>query len=158
MGSGVFYTEHHLWQLRSLEERKNSVDKRVLIRVVAGLIYQGDRVLVCQRRKGGLFPLKWEFPGGKVENGEDVLATLRRELMEELGIEAQSAKEVFRHSHSYPDQTVDLVFFRVEAYRGSVSNKIFESVRWLNVEELQELDFLEGDLPLIEKLMDGELR
>jgi 8-oxo-dGTP diphosphatase len=130
----------------------------VPVRVVAGLIYQGDRVLVCQRKEGGSFPLKWEFPGGKVENREDDLATLRRELKEELGIEVQSAGEVFRHSHSYPDQIVDLIFFKIEIYRGSVSNKVFERVRWLNVKDLKELDFLEGDLPLIEKLISGKLR
>jgi 8-oxo-dGTP diphosphatase len=130
----------------------------VPVRVVAGLIYQGDRVLACQRKEGGSFPLKWEFPGGKVENGEDDLATLRRELKEELGIEVQSAREVFRHSHSYPDQIVDLIFFKIEIYRGSVSNKVFERVRWLNVKDLKELDFLEGDLPLIEKLISGKLR
>jgi hypothetical protein len=74
-----------------------------------------------------------------------------------LGIDVQSAREVFRHSHSYPDQLVDLIFFKIETYHGSVSNKVFECARWLNVKDLAELDFLEGDLPLIEKLVADRL-
>jgi 8-oxo-dGTP diphosphatase len=127
------------------------------IHVVAGLVCQGSRLLVCQRRADVLYPLKWEFPGGKLEEGESLLTALRRELKEELGIEVESASELFRHSHSYPNQTVDLVFFKVETYHGSVSNKAFERVEWLDVRKLKGVDFLEGDLLLIEKLTSGEL-
>jgi len=125
------------------------------IQVVAGLIHQQDRLLVCQRREGGSFPLKWEFPGGKVENGEDYLTALRRELKEELGIDLQSATEIFRHRHSYPDRVVvDLVFFRVDDYQGTVSNLAFHRFLWVEVQRLKELDFLDGDLPLIENLIN----
>lgn len=127
------------------------------LQVVAALIYQGDRLLVCQRRAKDLFPLKWEFPGGKVESGEDCVSALRRELREELGIEIQSAREVFRHKHLYSDGTeVELIFFRVDDYRESVVNRVFQQILWAEVERLKELDFLEGDLPLIEKLSRQE--
>lgn len=129
------------------------------IQVVAALIYQGDRLLVCQRRENGAFPLKWEFPGGKVERGEGYLTALQRELKEELGIEVQSATEIFRHSHFYPDPLeVELIFFRVENYRGAVANRAFQQVLWVDIRRLEELDFLEGDLPLIDKLIHGQLR
>lgn len=125
------------------------------VQVVAGLIHQQDRLLACQRREGGSFPLKWEFPGGKVENGEDYLTALRRELKEELGIELQSATEIFRHRHSYPDGlVVELVFFRVDEYQGMVSNLAFHRFLWVEVQGLKELDFLDGDLPLIEKIVN----
>ncbi len=125
------------------------------VQVVAGLIHQQDRLLVCQRREGGSFPLKWEFPGGKVENGEDYLTALRRELKEELGIELQSATEIFRHRHSYPDRlVVELVFFRVDDYQGTVSNLAFHRFLWVEIQGLKELDFLDGDLPLIEKIIN----
>ena len=127
------------------------------IRVVAGLVYQDRRLLVCQRRDDASYPLKWEFPGGKVEEGENLLTSLRRELKEELGIEVESASELFHHTHSYPNQTVELVFFKVETYRGSVSNKQFERIEWLDVGKLKAVDFLEGDLLLIEKLTSGDL-
>jgi mutator protein MutT len=127
------------------------------IQVVAALIYQGGRLLVCQRREEGPFPLKWEFPGGKVEGGEEGWAALRRELLEELGIEILSAKEIYRHQHRYPDPLeVELIFFRVEVYRGTVVNRAFQQILWAELRELEQLDFLEADLPLIERLLSQE--
>jgi len=129
----------------------------VTIQVVAALLYRENRLLVCQRKENGSFPLKWEFPGGKVERGEGNLAALCRELREELGIEVQSATEIFRHKHLYPDRTeVDLTFFRVDDYRAPVANRVFQQILWIEVHRLKELDFLEGDLPLIEKLARQE--
>jgi len=134
-------------------------DKPVAIRVVAGLIFQRERLLVCQRREGGPFPFKWEFPGGKVERGEENLAALHRELKEELGVEIQSATEIFRYRHFYPDHLeVQLVFFRVDDYQGTVSNQAFRQLLWVEVQELKKLDFLEGDLPLIEKIINQRFR
>ena len=125
--------------------------------VVAALIYRGDRLLICQRRAEGSFPLKWEFPGGKVKRGEEYIGALRRELREELGIEMQSAREVFRHKHLYPNGTeVELIFFRVDDYREAVVNRVFQQILWVEAQRLKELDFLEGDLPLIEKLSRQE--
>ncbi len=128
------------------------------VAVAAALIYQSDRLLVCQRRKGGPFALKWEFPGGKLERGEEYLSALQREIKEELGIEIQAATEVFRHTHAYPGQMeVALRFFRVEEYRGTVANLVFEKLFWAAPSELQELDFLEADLPLVRKIARREL-
>ncbi len=65
-----------------------------MITVAAGILTQGGRVLICQRKRSGAFPLQWEFPGGKVESGEDVQTCLRRELHEELAIEADVGAEI----------------------------------------------------------------
>lgn len=125
--------------------------------VVAALIFRGDRLLVCQRRAQGSFPLKWEFPGGKVEMGEEYVGALRRELREELGIEIRSAREVFRHKHLYPNGSeVELIFFRVDDYREALVNRVFQQILWVETRRLKELDFLEGDLPLVEKLSRQE--
>lgn len=125
--------------------------------VVAALIFRGDRLLVCQRRAQGSFPLKWEFPGGKVERGEEYVGALRRELREELGIEIRSAREVFRHQHLYPNGSeVELIFFRVDDYREALVNRVFQQILWVETQRLKELDFLEGDLPLVEKLSRQE--
>ena len=133
--------------------------KTVAVKVVAALIYEGARLLACQRREGGSHPLKWEFPGGKVEEGEDCLAALKRELAEELGIEVQSASEVARYRYVYPARfEVELYFFRVEQYGGVASNRAFQRLARVEVDRLKELDFLEGDLPLIEKLIRGDIR
>ena len=82
------------------------------IEVVAGIICEEGRLLAGQRKESGLFPGKWEFPGGKVERGEERLAALRRELNEELGITVISAVEVFRYRHKYANEVkVHLVSF-----------------------------------------------
>ena len=125
---------------------------------MAGILTRGDRFLVCQRRGDGAFPYKWEFPGGKIEPGEDPCAALGRELGEELDIAVQSAREVFRHAHVYPGGTrVELAFFEVRAYGGEPRNRVFRRIAWVPAGELEGLDFLEGDLPLIHELRDGGL-
>ena len=125
---------------------------------MAGILSRGDRFLVCQRRGDGAFPYKWEFPGGKIEPGEDPCAALERELGEELDIAVRSAREVFRHAHVYPGGTrVELAFFEVRAYGGEPRNRVFRRIAWVPADALEGLDFLEGDLPLIHELRDGGL-
>jgi 8-oxo-dGTP diphosphatase len=128
------------------------------LRVVAALIARDDELLVCQRSKDGPVPLKWEFPGGKIEPDETELEALRRELREELGIEVEAANLFFRHTHRYPDWSeVDLAFFRVTAFEGAIQNLAFEQLEWTTVKDLGRHDFLEGDRPLIDKLACGEM-
>ena len=128
------------------------------IEVVAGIICEEGRLLAGQRKESGLFPGKWEFPGGQVERGEERLAALRRELNEELGITVISAVEVFRYRHKYANEVkVHLVFFKVDEYDGPINNFGFERLVWVALEELEKLDFLEGDRPLIEKIVRREI-
>jgi 8-oxo-dGTP diphosphatase len=130
-----------------------------MVRVAAGLICRQGRILACQRNKEGSFPLQWEFPGGKVEAGENDRDALDRELREELGIEVRYAREIFRHLHRYPDwKEVELIFFEVEDFDGTVENRVFERLLWAGRQELASLDFLQGDRPLIEKLVSGEVQ
>jgi len=124
------------------------------IDVVAALIFQEGRLLVCQRRADAAFPLKWEFPGGKVEPGERYEEALRRELREELEIEIENPVEIFNHRHLYPGEAeVSLKFFRVTRFQGALRNRVFQETRWLMLQELPVLDFLEGDLPLVRRLV-----
>src|SRR3990172_9113954 len=113
--------------------------------VTAGIILDGDRVLICQRRRSDAYGLQWEFPGGKVGKGEAPEASLRRELFEELAIEAEVGQEVFRLRHRYPDRYVEVVFYLVASYRGEVSNRVFEAVEWAPRARLSEYNFLEAD-------------
>ncbi len=129
-----------------------------MITVAAGILMRDGRILVCQRKRDGAFPLKWEFPGGKVEAGEDVQACLIRELREELAIEADIGSEVCRLQHTYPNGfSVQLVFFQIVAYAGELTNNAFEQVLWADRGELTRFDFLEADVPLVSKLARGEL-
>jgi 8-oxo-dGTP diphosphatase len=124
--------------------------------VVAALIIEGRRLLACQRRAHGAFPLKWEFPGGKIEMGEEPAEALARELREELAIEIVGSEKIYAHRHVYPGfSAVHLQFFHVADYRGRLINRVFEQIRWVGPEELARLDFLDGDRPVIEWLLKG---
>src|SRR5579863_4438285 len=115
------------------------------ILVAAGIILQGGRILVCQRLRSDSYGLQWEFPGGKVCAGESVKDALRRELEEELAIDAEVGEEVFRLWHRYPDRYVEVAFFMVRSFRGRIENKVFEAVEWAPRSALPQYNFLEAD-------------
>jgi 8-oxo-dGTP diphosphatase len=118
--------------------------------VVAAVIERDSRILICQRRKGQAHELKWEFPGGKMEAGETPEAALRRELREELAIEAEIDGEITRYEYSYPNRpAILLIFFRVTRFTGEPRNLVFERMEWEPRERLPEYDFLEGDVEFI---------
>ena len=128
-----------------------------VLTVTAGILVDGARVLVCQRRADQAHPLKWEFPGGKLEAGEALAECLRRELREELGIEAAVGAELWRTEHAYTERTVALHFFRVAAWRGEIRNLVFAAIRWMPAGALHELDFLDADRELVRRLDAGEI-
>ncbi len=126
------------------------------IDVVAGLICRDGRLLACQRHENSAFPLKWEFPGGKLENAESHSEALRRELKEELGIDAREFRQVFQNEHVYADGfKVCLRFFKVLRYEGQITNFVFQQIRWVQPSEVAGMDFLDGDRPLIAKLIES---
>jgi 8-oxo-dGTP diphosphatase len=126
--------------------------------VVAALIVQDEKVLVCQRTRHQTMPLKWEFPGGKIEDGEQPRDALRRELDEELGIDAEIGEEVARIRHEYPSGgAVELRFYLVRKYRGELENRIFKDIQWATPKDLPNFDFLEADLTLVRDLASGKI-
>jgi 8-oxo-dGTP diphosphatase len=136
--------------------------RRLIKQVVAGLIVRKQErvleILICQRTKHQSMPLKWEFPGGKIESGEQPRDALRRELEEELGIDAEIEHEVARVRHDYNDAvSVELRFFLVPSFQGELENRIFKQVVWTRLEELPRFDFLEADISLVKRLAAGEL-
>ena len=117
--------------------------------VVAAVIEREGRVLVGQRKPGGNHPLKWEFPGGKVEAYETPEAAAVRELMEELGIRARIAGEITRYEYQYPSRSrILLIFYRVVDFDGEPQNLDFAQLNWVLPEQL---DFLEGDVDFIRR-------
>jgi len=127
-------------------------------RVVAALIFRDEKILVCQRTRHQTMPLKWEFPGGKIEPGEQPRDALRRELDEELGIDATIGEEVARIRHDYRNgAAVELRFYAVREYKGDIENRIFKDMQWAKRSELPSFDFLEADRGLVRNLVEGKV-
>jgi 8-oxo-dGTP diphosphatase len=127
-------------------------------RVVAALIVKDGKILVCQRTKHQTMPLKWEFPGGKIEEGEQPRDALHRELDEELGIDATIGDEVARIKHEYRSgNSVELRFYVVHEFRGELENRIFRDMKWAERSELPTFDFLEADLKLVCDVAAGRI-
>ncbi|HEV2426546.1 MAG TPA: (deoxy)nucleoside triphosphate pyrophosphohydrolase [Terriglobia bacterium] len=125
--------------------------------VVAGILLRGDDILICQRHHTDRYGLQWEFAGGKLQPGESPEDALRRELREELNIDADVGPEVFRLRHRYPDRYVEVVFFRVDSFRGELKNWVFESITWAARNTLTHYDFLEADRELVRRIARGEV-
>jgi 8-oxo-dGTP diphosphatase len=117
-----------------------------MLQVVAAIIENGGRILVCQRTPAQSHPLKWEFPGGKVERGETPGQALARELQEELAITGARGEEMDRYQFTYPGKhPIELIFFRVTSHTGEPRNMIFHDMRWEPRANLLSFDFVEGD-------------
>lgn len=124
-----------------------------MVQVVAAIIEREGRILICRRTPSQSHPLKWEFPGGKVEPGESPSDALARELEEELGITGAAGDEIARYEYAYPGKApIVLIFFRVTRYAGEPRNLIFDEIRWEPANRLASFDFIEGDLDFIRSL------
>jgi 8-oxo-dGTP diphosphatase len=122
------------------------------------LILRGGEVLICQRRGDQPMAHKWEFPGGKIEQGETPEQALVRELEEELGIRAHIGASVARIRHTYRSgSAVDLQFFAVHEFEGELTNNIFQTIQWCALRDLPNFDFLAADRDLVRDLAAGKL-
>jgi 8-oxo-dGTP diphosphatase len=129
-----------------------------LTTVVAAIIRRGGRLLICRRSAAQAHALQWEFPGGKVEEGESAPQALRRELQEELAVGARIGDEVERYEFRYPGKSpILLIFYEVTDFAGEPRNCVFEEIRWAAPGELPQFDFLEGDVEFVKRLaaVDG---
>jgi 8-oxo-dGTP diphosphatase len=132
-------------------------ETRVIVEVVAAVIEragpEGSLILIGQRKPRGRHALKWEFPGGKVEPGEEPRDALARELREELGIEASIGDEIERYDFSYSaGQVTRLIFFQVAEFTGEPANLDFTQIAWVPRNRLPDYDFLEGDVAFVRRL------
>jgi len=124
-----------------------------MVQVVAAVIERDGRILICRRRADQAHPLKWEFPGGKIEQGETPEQAVARELEEELDIRGATSEEITRYEYAYPGKMpVLLIFMRVSRYTGQPRNVVFHEMRWEPPENLPAFDFLEGDIEFIRAL------
>ncbi len=123
--------------------------------VAVGIIVAQSSVLLCQRKQGSRYELKWEFPGGKVEDGETVAQCLRRELREELDIDVVIGELYHQQHYRYPDSgSYDVYYHLIPSYTGEIVNQVFESYSWVPMTDLKRYDILEGNREVVEKLLE----
>ena len=126
--------------------------KPVLV-AAAALVDVDGRVLIAQRPTGKSMAGLWEFPGGKVERGEQLADALARELREELEIDAVIGEQIGKHEVQYPNgPLIRLHFFRVTEFVGELVNTEFEDIVWAPQERLTDYDFLDGDVAFVKTL------
>jgi 8-oxo-dGTP diphosphatase len=129
--------------------------------VVAAVIERADRrLLIGQRRRNDTSPLKWEFPGGKVQDGEALKTALTRELLEELGVTLQKCVEIARVKHQYGEtvEELEIRFFAAEIAEKIVTPKAFEQIRWVLPKELGNYNFLAANAALVANLATGRIK
>lgn len=132
--------------------------------VAVGILMEDGRVLACQRSATSRYPLKWEFPGGKLEPGENPRETLRREIREELDLEVMALEEFHRQEWVYPEGVDDpgndgafrVYYFLVRKFRGNPVNRVFRAIRWVRPAELLSMDILEGNREAIHRLLESD--
>ena len=122
--------------------------------VVAGIFIDHDKsILLAQRSAEKSFPLQWEFPGGKIEEGENSESALRRELFEELNIEVDKMKLFDSVVHEYELFRANIEFFLVNEWSGNLLNKEGQNLHWKKLSDLRGLKILDADVPVISKLI-----
>ena len=122
--------------------------------VVAAVVDEGGRYLVTRRQAGVHLAGMWEFPGGKVGEAETHAQALRREMVEELGVDVAVEGLVLSTSHSYPDRTVALHFYQCRLL-GAPAPQLGQQMQWVGVRKLRALEFPPADADLIALLSDS---
>jgi 8-oxo-dGTP diphosphatase len=135
-------------------------EEHEILLVTAAVITDGDRVLVARRAQGHHLAGYWEFPGGKIEDGESPEQCLRRELEEELDVEVEVGELLCRSSHTYDDRTITLLAYEARLPRRVARERLrsnsHDAVRWLAVAELVEIRLAPADRPVVELLLAME--
>ncbi len=130
-----------------------------MIKVAVGIILRDGKggarsaVLLCQRKESAKYPLKWEFPGGKVEEGEETAACLARELREELGIVMGAAALFHTQEALYPDSGhYEVHYYLVSDFTGEPVNRVFRRLEWVEMADLSTYDILDGNREVVGRL------
>jgi len=123
--------------------------------VAAGILRNtGGQVLITERIEAGPYCDLWEFPGGKIHAGESALGALKRELLEEIGIEATAIEPFMNLTHEYPDRTVELEFFDVTEWSGEPAGLEGQQIRWVDISDLRANELLPADIAVVKELQN----
>jgi mutator protein MutT len=137
----------------SESEKKLNLKKRTTwLGVVAAVIRKENKVLLGLRPAGSSLPDLWEFPGGKIELGESPVNALKRELHEELGIDAEIGRLIYAGTHTYGKNGIILLFYEVKYWKGTITPKHHTDLKWYTPEEVRNLSLPEANKRMLEEL------
>lgn len=124
-----------------------------MLKVTCALILNNNRILVTRRGPGMRMAGKWEFPGGKVEAGETAEQCIRRECLEELGLNIRITGQLSSHHHDYGDVAIVLIPFLATIESGELSLKEHDQFEWATREQLRSFDWAEADVAVVEEFL-----
>ena len=124
-----------------------------MVQVVAALIWQGDKFMICQRPVTKTRALEWEFVGGKAEKGETLEEALIRECHEEIGATVKVGEIFTEVDHIYPDITIHLTLFNCEIAEGTVQKLEHNDIRFITPDEIPQYNFCPADKEILEKII-----
>ena len=122
--------------------------------VTGAIIQNGDKFLIGRRGSGEKSPGMWEFPGGKLEEGESLENCIKRELKEELNIDAEIGELYCSYTHKYTHISYELYFYKITSFEGEPVKSAHDKLEWEKLENFNKYDFLPGDDLVIEKLIN----
>ena len=126
------------------------------VQVTGAIIQKDNKFLIGRRAPNEKSPGFWEFPGGKVEDGESLQSCIKRELKEELSIDADIGELYSKYKYDYPHISYELYFFKVLRYKGNISISVHDRIKWEKLENFHKYKFLPGDEPVIETLINED--
>ena len=127
-----------------------------IIRVTAAIIELENKILIAQRKaKDSLFGGLWEFPGGKIEDGETPKECMARELKEELEIEVEVGRLIISNKHRYPNGIYELLVYKVEHISGNFVLNDHDEVKWITIDEISNFEFPPANTPIINYLKNS---
>ena len=136
-----------------MSSTKPEIQRRPDAHVVAAALFDSHgRLLLAERPKGKHMAGGWEFPGGKREAGEERIDTLKRELKEEVGIDILEAEPLIEYEHQFPDRTIKLDLWFVTKYDGTPQSLEGQNLKWVALEDLDQVGLLEADAPMVAPL------
>lgn len=123
-----------------------------MLQVTCAIIQKEDKILICQRSEKMKLPLKWEFPGGKIEEGESKKECLKREIKEELNVDIDVLKELKTVKHHYSDFSICLYPFLCQIESGILKASEHAQIKWVTKDELRPYDWAEADIPIVAEI------
>tara|TARA_B110000971_G_C19872066_1_gene436677 strand:+ start:82 stop:474 length:393 start_codon:yes stop_codon:yes gene_type:complete len=127
------------------------------LKVIAAVISQNEKILIARRKKGKHLELKWEYPGGKLENDENEDDALKRELKEEFSIDASVGRYLVESFYEYGNININLKAYLVESFSGDFKLVDHDMIEWIKIEDIKKYDFAPADIPINDYLIKNGL-